>query len=623
MLSNERLGRYTLLGTLGQGGMGTIHLAVAGGLGEFRKLLVVKELRRDLARNPRFVQMFLDEAKLAARLSHPNVVHTVEAGQDGERLFLSMEFLDGQPLHEIIKRGRVEPPLLLPAYLHILCNTLAGLHYAHELVDYDGTQLEIVHRDVSPHNVFVTYDGHVKVVDFGIARAADTEDPTTPGVFKGKFAYAAPEQLLGLPIDRRADVFSAGVMLWEGVVGRRFSTGKLSREAIEARTAGDYPRLADAAPQADPPLIEICDRAIALDPEHRFASAEEFRGALQGYLFERQHNVGAAELGALVRAKFVEERTRTHGLIGDHIRAQNLTESMVRSLREFSGDVQGSGGRDVTSSGTDVTPVLRGLRQEPSPPPQIDDDDELANFGKLARPQHGTKRMALAGTLVGLSLLLVWWNADSEQPSVVSLPPSPQAASSAAPPPREQALVETDVAAVQTPVPPSSPSSEEPPGHVSAPTPDRRDRRAARPGRPGPVGRGDGRVGARRAGPSARRHPPRRDATERRRRRAARRRLGREGPSRRVRRDATRRSHRASSSRGPSVGFEDLEQDSVASDFDELTDSDDASSVPSEEPERLDRVGGEDVATEEVNMGDDLRRMGERQKRELDLEDPF
>ena len=171
--AGQQLGRYRLVTTLGQGGMGTIWLAVAGGLGGFRKLLVVKELRWDLTRNPRFVEMFLDEAKLAARLNHPNVVQTLEAGQEDQRYFLSMEFLDGQPLSEVLLRATLDPLISLGVRLRILCGALAGLHYAHELRDYDGTTLSIVHRDVSPQNVFVTYDGQVKVVDFGIAKAAD------------------------------------------------------------------------------------------------------------------------------------------------------------------------------------------------------------------------------------------------------------------------------------------------------------------------------------------------------------------------------------------------------------------------------------------------------------------
>src|SRR5690606_1561810 len=144
-----------LLTTLGQGGMGAIHLAVMSGMGEFRKLVVVKELRRDLATNPEFVKLFLSEAKLAGRLNHPNIVQTIEAGQSGERYYLAMEFLDGQPFHQMVQSCQIEPLIPLRLRLQIIRDVLSGLHYAHELRDYANTPVNIVHFDVSPPNVFV------------------------------------------------------------------------------------------------------------------------------------------------------------------------------------------------------------------------------------------------------------------------------------------------------------------------------------------------------------------------------------------------------------------------------------------------------------------------------------
>ena len=205
--------------------MGTVYLALASGFGQFRKLLVIKELRQDLTRQKGFIRLFMDEAKLAARLSHPNVVQTFEAFQDGNRYLLAMEYLDGQSLSALITRFAGETrELKLGVHLHILCEVLSGLHYAHELRDYDNTRLHVVHRDVSPQNVFLTYHGEVKVVDFGVAKAANAATSTAPGVFVGKFSYAAPEQILGRPVDARTDVFAVGVMLWQALAQRRFST---------------------------------------------------------------------------------------------------------------------------------------------------------------------------------------------------------------------------------------------------------------------------------------------------------------------------------------------------------------------------------------------------------------
>jgi serine/threonine protein kinase len=302
-LDGDHLGRYRLVAQLGHGGMGTIHLAVTSGLGEFRKLLVVKELQRDLAMNDKFVEMFMSEAKLAARLSHPNIVQTVEAGEEDGRYFISMEFLDGQPLTELLKRQSVEPAVSLGTRLQILSDVLTGLQYAHELCDFDGTPFEIVHRDVNPHNVFVTYHGEVKLVDFGIAKAVDIESLTTAGVFKGKFAYAAPEQVRGEPVDQRSDLFAVGVMLWEAVANRRFAPGLPTRLSLDRRLQGLEPRIRDVAPEIDPALAEISDRALAVDRRDRYATAHEFRTALQRYLLV-SGEAPTESLGSLMCSKF-------------------------------------------------------------------------------------------------------------------------------------------------------------------------------------------------------------------------------------------------------------------------------------------------------------------------------
>ncbi|HKP63364.1 MAG TPA: serine/threonine-protein kinase [Polyangiales bacterium] len=328
----ERLGRYALLAPLGQGGMSTLHLAVAGGLGEFRKLVVLKELRRDLARSVAFVDMFMAEAKLAARMNHPNIVQSIEAEQDQDRYFLALEFLDGQPLNEVLKTAATEANLPLHMLLHALCETLAGLHYAHELSDFDDQPLQIVHRDVSPHNIFVTYHGEVKVLDFGVAKAADIEHSTDTGVFKGKFSYASPEQVSCQPVDRRADVFAVGVMLWEVLAGRRFARGPVTQAAIEARLAGTEPRIGAAAPQTPAELARICDRAIDVDPEQRYPSAEAFRADLAAYLQAQGALVHATQVSTWMRDRFAAERAHRH-------RAIRAWGKQMFALDDFSGSI--------------------------------------------------------------------------------------------------------------------------------------------------------------------------------------------------------------------------------------------------------------------------------------------
>lgn len=308
------LGRYRLIAKLGEGGMGTIHLAVTAGLGGFRKLFVLKVLKEELASNDSFLEMFMLEARVAARLNHPNVVHTIEADCDDGRFYLAMEFLDGQPFNTILRRAASAPEVPLALRLQVLCHALSGLHYAHELRDYDGRVLQVIHRDVSPSNIFVTYDGQVKVLDFGIAKASDAE-ATQPGSFKGKISYAAPEQLRSLPADPRIDVFAAGIVLWEAVTLRHLVQGGPSRRAFEARLAGTEPRLSEVVPDVDPALAAICERAMCVDREQRYQSAEALREDLQNYLWERKQALGPGAIAQILRTKFAEERRALHKVI--------------------------------------------------------------------------------------------------------------------------------------------------------------------------------------------------------------------------------------------------------------------------------------------------------------------
>src|SRR5690349_9631966 len=206
-----RVGRYRILSELGRGGMSNVFLAVASGPGGVNKLVVLKALLPDLSTEPYALAMFLDEARLAARLNHANVVQTYEVGTEGDRHVIVMEYLEGQPLSAVLRRaGSAGLPFTLPSYLRVIVSMLEGLHYAHELTSYDGSPLMFVHRDVSPQNVFLTYDGQVKLLDFGIAKAATSQNHTAAGVIKGKLAYMAPEQMVASRIDRRADVYSVG-----------------------------------------------------------------------------------------------------------------------------------------------------------------------------------------------------------------------------------------------------------------------------------------------------------------------------------------------------------------------------------------------------------------------------
>jgi serine/threonine protein kinase len=274
------LGKYRMIAKLGRGGMADVFLAAAKGLASFNKLVVVKRHRPGADGD--HVAGFLDEAKLSARLNHPNVVQTYEVGEDNGAHFIVMEYLEGQPLNRIARKMIANGPdasgFSRGACVRIVADMLSGLHHAHELADYDGTPLGIVHRDVSPQNTFVTYEGVVKLVDFGIAKAVLNTTRTEAGMLKGKLAYMAPEQITGNPVDRRADVFAAGLVLWELVAGRRLREG--SNHVKLLRAIEPVPRLSTVVPDVAPALDDIVAKAVALDPIERFATAQEMRAAL-------------------------------------------------------------------------------------------------------------------------------------------------------------------------------------------------------------------------------------------------------------------------------------------------------------------------------------------------------
>jgi serine/threonine protein kinase len=316
-----QLGGYRLLEVLGQGGMGTVYLAARAGTDEAPRLCALKVLRPELSRDARHVAMFRREADLAVRLRHPNVVQTLEVGESEGRAFLAMEFLDGQPFHLLLGRPTQTPALPLDARVQIVCNALQGLHYVHQLHDA-GRPLHPVHRDVSPNNVFVTYGGQVKLLDFGVTKLA-THGDTGSADFKGKLGYAAPERFLHGPVDVRSDVFAAGVTLWEAIALRRFASGPPTRAYVDARMHGRELSITQVVPDVDRELAAICNRALQVDPERRFPSAEALRRALQNYLVKRRAELEPAALGRWVQHLFGTERNALHQRINTHLRLQS------------------------------------------------------------------------------------------------------------------------------------------------------------------------------------------------------------------------------------------------------------------------------------------------------------
>jgi serine/threonine-protein kinase len=310
------IGKYHLVAELARGGMGIIYLAVAHGPAGFNKLLAIKELKPEMAEDEGYVAMFLEEARLAARLNHPNIVQTNEVGSEGQRHYMVMEFLDGRSLHRVARRLAAKGGgLPLGAHLRVISEALLGLHYAHELRDFDGQPLNVVHRDVSPLNVFVTFDGQAKVIDFGIAKAVDSSLETRAGVLKGRVAYMAPEQAWGSKVDRRADLYSIGVMIWEAVAGRRLWAAQTDVEILTRILREGPPSLRSIRPDVPEDLEAICARAMAKLPEDRYATAVDLHEDLEEHLARRDDALRMRDIGALMDETFAEDRLKMRAII--------------------------------------------------------------------------------------------------------------------------------------------------------------------------------------------------------------------------------------------------------------------------------------------------------------------
>lgn len=313
------IGKFRLIAELGRGGMSEVYLAIVAGPAGFNKLVVIKLIKGELAEDPDFISMFLEEARLSARLSHPNVVQTNEVGEFGGRYFIAMEYLEGQPYSRILHRLGRDRGLPLGMSLRILTDVLAGLQYAHDLADFDGSPLGVVHRDVTPHNVFVTYDGQVKVVDFGIAKAMNSSHETRTGMLKGKVGYMAPEQAKGERVDRRADIFSVGVMLWEAAVGRRLWKGLNEVQVLHQLLSGEIPSPRSMRPDISTKLESIIMKALAVDRNHRHGSAAELQAELEELMDSGNERSTLREVGRLVSSTFEEERRKLKGIIEQQV----------------------------------------------------------------------------------------------------------------------------------------------------------------------------------------------------------------------------------------------------------------------------------------------------------------
>ena len=303
-----RFGKYVLLDRLAVGGMAEIFLARQEGLEGFEKTVVIKRIRPHLSKQKSFVQMFLDEARLAAQLNHPNIVQIHELGQLDDSYFIAMEYVFGRDMARIIpKAERMGIAFPVVYALKIASSVCEGLHYAHQRTDAWGNPLHIVHRDVTPENVFVSFDGTVKILDFGIAKARGQTGETAAGEIKGKLSYMSPEQALGNPLDCRSDIFSLGVVLYEWLTGFRLFTGDSEVAVLRSVSEGKIYGPSYFKPDIPPEVEAVVMRALEKDRDKRYPSAWEMQRDLDHLLAESDFRPSSMHLANFLKQLFSDE----------------------------------------------------------------------------------------------------------------------------------------------------------------------------------------------------------------------------------------------------------------------------------------------------------------------------
>ena len=343
----KQFGKYTLLRRLAAGGMAELFLALHRSVAGFEKLIVIKRILPSMNQDQGFIEMLLHEARIAATLSHPNVVQIFDVGQVDGTYFIAMEHIHGEDIQSIVrgmKRMNV-PAFPLEHTISILLGTCAGLAYAHDKRDLDGAALGIVHRDISPRNIVVSFTGDVKIVDFGIAKSGTEPggDDTPNGQLKGKAPYMSPEQAAGQPIDWRSDIFAAGVMLFELTTGRRLFKGASEFETLKMICDKEYPLPSSVKENYPPELERIVMRALAKKREDRYQSAREMQADLE--LFAREERIAVSQVGLTkwMESLFVDKLAQQKEALQDVKQLADVIAAQQTSLYE---------GGNATSTGT-------------------------------------------------------------------------------------------------------------------------------------------------------------------------------------------------------------------------------------------------------------------------------
>ncbi|MFZ5471256.1 MAG: serine/threonine protein kinase [Myxococcota bacterium] len=370
------IGKYVVRRKLAEGGMAEIYLASVRGPEGFEKEVVIKRVRAFLSKDPGFVRMFVAEARLASRLNHANLVQIFDFDEHDNTYYLAMEYVRGQSLAGIRKRAQ-EQMTPMPSVLaaHVCAEVAKGLHYAHKLSD-KGKPVNLVHRDVTPHNVLISYDGAVKLTDFGIAKAG--AKLTAPGMLKGKFAYMSPEQARGEDVDARTDVFALGIVLWELLTGGRLFEGDSDIAVLRAVQQSQIAPPARLNPDVPLPLSDVVLRALSRDRTQRYQSAQELERALAQFVLTHARVVDDTDVGLYVRRLFPEEASAS------------ITEATGGPADDPSKtDPSPSGVSEPTAAQARAGSESSLSRTQPSPAPPLSPDEDGSGSTHVVR--RGTR----------------------------------------------------------------------------------------------------------------------------------------------------------------------------------------------------------------------------------------
>ncbi|MGE5276911.1 MAG: TonB family protein [Acidobacteriota bacterium] len=405
----DRFGQYQILERIASGGMAELYRARRSGVEGFQKIVAIKKILPHLADNEAFITMFADEAKLAAQLNHPNIVHIYDLGKiDGGGYFIAMEHVEGRDLRAILESAReLGMSLPVPLAVYVASKVASALDYAHRRRDADGRDLHIVHRDVSPQNILISYEGDIKLCDFGIAKAASKVSQTESGALKGKIQYMSPEQAWGKPIDRRSDLFSLGTVLYELLTEQKLFRGDSDLTVLEKVRAAVAARPSEVNPDVPKPLDAVVLRALAREPDDRYANASDMLRDLESILYSYTPAPGSADLAIFLHRLQAEEAAVAEAKAREAARAVPEAEVEQKPRRAKAAPVARRTGT-VTAA---PSPEPRSGTAPPAPPATVPAAPRPATapgvFGSYAARQgegEGKSRTALF-VIIGVAAL--------------------------------------------------------------------------------------------------------------------------------------------------------------------------------------------------------------------------